>query len=217
MTPADRYREIPLGREALVYLRACLARGKTLARFLLARRDLSEGRIVTLLPPEADLACLHDFENGILPLPPSEAHVRLPQPDGSSATLVPVPNTDPALADLVRGFLAAGAGRVCLFEEALGRPSDPWLASVTVPFWVHGEELYWVVTDPDPAAIEDAITRAASFAPPTIAALSQRPDAAPSHGSAMTEHALAALARRAEQILVGAYDGEGYLVWTRPA
>lgn len=110
-----------LDPRALAYIRESLAEGHTLASYLLQRPDLEGGAVTTFVPDGVTDEAAHQFSyGGILPEPPADTHVHVPELNGSVSRMVPVPNTDPYLVQLIERFLRTGAGRICIFEEPVG-------------------------------------------------------------------------------------------------
>ncbi len=217
----NNFREIHLGSEALEYIRASLAQGKTLASYLLQRPDLENGHVLTFLPPQVSEEQVKEFTfGGKLPTPPAETHTFFTAKDGSRYKAIPIPNTDFWLVAAVEDFLKAGEGAICCFEDALAKPGDPWLSALDTPVWVFQDEVYHflVYTDPKGRKIESVIRRAKSIFPPLIGAftfVTKKIEAVvDARGLGSTE--LKTLAENAEKIVVGAYDGEGYLIWCSP-
>jgi hypothetical protein len=220
----DALSEIRLGPEAIEYIKDRLAQGKTLASLLLERRDLDGGEVVTFLPSNADLERISNFsQGGVLPTPPPETHQHYTTPDGTKTVLVPVPGTSSHLVTTIQEFLKQGEGRICLFESAVARPTDGFLSSPNAQdlrVLTFEENVYYFLTedDLDREKINKTVSYAISYLVIGVfAQLSKEDQFLPieqqiTRGE-ITLDDLKLLAERTEKIIVGAYDGEGYLIW----
>lgn len=211
--------EILLGPEAWVYFRQALADGKTLSHCVLERTDLRQGRLFTLLPPGASTENLNDFMSGgkLLPSPP-DTHVSVTFADGSpGGTLVPIPNANAELARHVEAFLKEGFDRLCILEDQMAEPGDPAALHSPANVVVLGPELYYVLgnQDADVRVIEDALCHASSSIYPPLVGVLTHGLAHSKNRRETTTAELRSFAERAEEIVVGAYDGEGYVLWSK--
>lgn len=220
--------EIRLGPEAIEFIKDRLAQGKTLSKFLLNRPDLDRGEVITLLPSGVDLKKIRNFsEGGVLPTPSSENHYRYSTPDGTKTLMVPVPNTTPALTAGIDEFLRENAGRLCLFESAVARPSYGFLSSPNAQdlrVLTFGEDVYYMLAndDIDPEKIKKTIGYSTSYLTiGVLAELSNKDKLLPIEQKMIrgeiTRDELKVIAERTQTIIVGAYDGESYLLWRRKA
>ena len=219
---SDTYKEITLGPEAVDYIRDRLAEGKTLAEFLLDRADLNKGRVTTFLPSNADLSKVNNFSSGgILSAPPPEMHRHYMTPHG--IRMVPVPNTSTQLAAIIQEFLKQGDVRVCLFESAVAKTTDGFLSTPNAKdlrvLSFQGNVYYLLKHQDNSEKIEKTLRYAKSFrALGVLVHLSKDKflpfdeDSAPKE---LTLDELKVLAEETEKMIIGAYDGEGYLIWSR--
>ncbi len=133
------------------------------------------------------------------------ANVGQEQPDGLSL-----------LAGEVLGFLKEAPERICIFEDALAKPSDP-VIKADASTWSHRDEVYRIVTrEADSNAVRDAIVFSRSWLFIGVCSMAPRPFSRPIPSlRVLTETDLVLIARAATKVVVGAYDGEGYLRWER--
>lgn len=200
--------EVQLGQKAALYVAEKLSLGKTLSRLLLNSHEISNGRISTKLPPGIDEREAHDFESGgKLPLGHNRA-----RPLGD---LEPVPNTNDAFVDEIRAFLDANNSRVCIFEDASAQPNDQFLRAITTRALTYDDEVYHLVCARDShEQMLKTIHAARSWL--FVGALTQVPDATGlCSKKTLTRDEIENLAQNAIGIVVGAYDGEGFVVWTK--
>lgn len=206
--------EIELDRDAITYLRSCLSDGKSLSAHLL-RLPLDEGRIVTYLPLTASPDAIKGFSvGGIIPT------VRLPREvDSDESEIVQLSRTEVELklADLISAYLNRSGRRYAIFEHALAEPTDPWLVQTPAKFFTYRSEVYVCLTSQDISneAIMSAIRTAATYRfTGILCTTSSLPDL--STGQVVEQDILRVLAESTQHIIVGAYDGESEIVWSRP-
>jgi hypothetical protein len=185
-------RPIPNRSAAVAWIRARLESGNTLAKRLLAL-PLDGGSVAATLPPDA----------------PDTAFARF---DAGGVTRRAA--TEPEVAELVAGYLRQGGGRCAVFEDALSRRGDPVLAKQGGRYaWVGDEVYHLLLPGDDRAQVTAALRRATSFS--FLGVLAASGGGELRAGQDLAPGALDALARAADHLLVGAYDGEGVLVWSR--
>jgi hypothetical protein len=133
--------------------------------------------------------------------------------------MVPIPNTDVALGQLISEFLASDSRRLCIFAHPLADSSDGWISSSRLRLATFGNDVYVLiassdVTDADKSA--NSIRSAKSLW--WSAVLVSTPVGLEEAGDRveLTEESLREIAARAEHILVEAYDQEGFLAWSKP-
>jgi hypothetical protein len=122
------------------------------------------------------------------------------------------------LASYILNYLEAGEERVCVFENHLGRLTDPWLLQAESRVLFLGEEVYHVVSAEvvDLDSIKAAINEAEDVTL-LIGVLSVWPQGSrlSPERREISDEDLRVLAEGAEKIIVSAYDGEGYLIWMK--
>src|SRR5689334_4255477 len=150
---SEAYKEIALGPEAIDYIKDRLAEGKTLAKFLLERGDLDKGKVTTFLPSDADLSKVNNFSRGgVLPAPPPETHRHYTTASGTRTLMVPVPDPSTQLAAMIQAFLKQEDARICLFESAVAKPTDGFLATPNAEdlcVLTLDEEVYFLLKEND--------------------------------------------------------------------
>ena len=216
----DKYKEIILGYTAIGYIRECLSYGLTLSKYISESVDLDTGQVMTAFPEDANLRTIYKLEyGGILPtLPESEWH-RVTGKDGSESIIVPKYPFTSYVVFTIRSFLESDTERICIFEDAVARPNDSALKRRKSHFVTLQDEVYDLLTKRESSDrdIEQAIKETGYDHPPLICAMTSLP--CEEHGflarQEITSEILRVLAERTEKIIVGAYDGEGYLIWHR--
>lgn len=203
----ETLREIDLGASGTAYVRECLESGKTFARLLLQSHDLNAGRVFTKLPAGVDNGAAKDFDSG----------GKLPDLYPRATNLQAVPDTDFLLIPKISEFLRGSPVNMCIFEDANAMPTDPFLQSVSTRYSAFQEEVYHLICQPDNNgdAISKTLRQAHSWL--TIGALTSAPQETEicAQRGDLTLSTLTTLAQRTEVIIVGAYDGEGYVIWRK--
>jgi hypothetical protein len=173
------------------------------------------------VPPDVDERAVRNVRNGRLLADP-ENYLNGETESGSMIRMAPTPDTDPILAWIIREYLQANMGRVVVFEDAMATPSDPCMRTVKKTAWrAFDNEVYYILRSRDSvdSKISQAIRDAKSAYPGLIGAMTAMPEIQ-SFAIArrkLTLDKLRDLGDRTERIIVGAYDGEGYLIWNKPS
>jgi hypothetical protein len=210
-------KKIRLGVEALGYIKAHLLRGGRLSHCLLELVDLHRGSVLTYLPGTVTDADAQDFSSGGKVSTPgnSGARFHVKGADGTTWTMVPTADSDEVLARIVHKYLETGADRVCILENAVARPGDPSLKSTEQILVFNNEVLHWLSSDKDLSTILNTIHRARSWRFVCVMTLAKDLPMPPAPGQELSDAHLRCVAAQAEALAVDAYDGEGYLIWSR--
>ncbi len=212
-------KETILDQRAIQYIQICLARGLTLSRNILARGFLVEGRASVLLPEDANSDVVYRFESGgILPPSPESTWHRFSTPEGRSYVMKPVPVFETYLIESIQSFLEADTGRVYVFENALARPSDPATQRYRSDVHFFNDEVYHVLMGGQRSCDEVELTIRESTT--SLNYVGVMTSLTPEARNLLVDKTVSAdtmkvLAERTERIIVGAYDGEGSIVWSR--
>jgi hypothetical protein len=213
--------EIQLDRDAVAYIRRYLAEGFTLSHALL-QLALETGTVVTYLPTTTSPDTRKQFAaGGILPAF-SELESQYVDVNGQGERLVQVTGNpirqeiEALVAGGIATYLHRPGRRYAVFEHALARPTDPWLETANVKFFYCQAEVYLFLTvsDDSLATIIKAKRAAQTYVfTGVLVAGEDLPDL--TSGQVVDTDVLQLLAARTEHIIVGAYDGEGELVWSK--
>lgn len=209
------YPERRLDHRALEHLKGCLEEGHTLARNVLEAKNLTRGRLSTFLPSTVPEEAVYRFTEGGK-LPPIEGGERIGvTPDGAPLRMVPVPQTRAQLVRLVQQHLAQDPRHVAVFEDPYAKRHDPFLTRCDRPYRCFDEEVYYWSGPPFEHTQPQKL-----FIPALrtlIGVLTMLPSVQPQPaGLTLTANVLAVLAQQARHVLVGAYDGESFVLWTAP-
>jgi hypothetical protein len=185
---------VEFGPEVITYIRSCLSEGDTISRYLLVQ-SLEGGRVTTQLPDDVDSEASQRFEVG---------------------GITKRSDTESYLVAFISAYLNQLGKRYVVFET-LARLGDASLASSKNRFFTYRTEIYYFLTskDCDPEKIINAIRKARSY--PFIGVLTSTLEDEPDiqTGHVLAPDVLEKFATRAEHILIGAYDSEGVLIWSK--
>jgi hypothetical protein len=197
------YRKVPLGHEAIQYIKDCLKDGKTLSNLLLDICYLDNGQVFTYLPSYLEEKDIKQFKVG-------GKIQRDFLEEGNS-------ETDLWLFSEIRSFLIVNNSKICVFEHALARPNDPWISLKKPHFFSYTNEVYIFLSSAEAESekIEHAVRAAVAYL--FIGVMTSMPyeSCFLRSGKVVTYEELKALAEKTERIIVGAYDYEGYIIWSK--
>jgi hypothetical protein len=220
-----RFNELELGR-VRPYIEEWLLKGWTLGRRFLESTDLSIGHVLTTLPSvvEVEAASTDLSFGGKVPRGPWPLCGVLTHPDGQRT---PTDDLEQGVLTFATDWLVGRRdGLLVLFYEIVpsaGPPGDQGRATLRsrerVRVGTFGRETYHLLPSQDFTDLDRIIhavgnvTSASGKMLGLLATSSKLPPV-----GVVTEldrEFMDALALDTEAVLVGAYDGEGHLVWTR--
>lgn len=213
-------RSIP-GRQAPLafdYIRACLSRGHSIARRLLDSVRFEQGQLMISLPVGVPISAMLDFRAGGRLKPDLRGAFSLETAHGHALTAVPRPSTDNRLAGFIAAYLQPHSNRICVFDDVISHPTDPLLRS-NRRIVLFREEVYRVMRQSDmarPFILQnirdaDALWYFMCIGAPAPASTNF------AAGRRFSAADLDWLAGKCDWLAVGAYDGEGYVMWRRGA
>jgi len=201
-------------RAAIDYTRQQLGSGNSLAKFLLEGFDFKTGTVFVLSAVPVSTIQITEFNWGHVPL--AEESAQYVTIESQPFLAYPKANSYELITEVIYSSLQESE-RVCVLENMLASPGDPWLKRAKSRVATHGAEVYHIVaaTERLREKIVDAVREAASLPVFTGAIGWQPPDPilADAGDATISTGQLRTLAKTADCIFVGAYDGEGYVVW----
>jgi hypothetical protein len=188
-------KKVEFGPEATIYIRKQLSWGKTLADLLL-RLPLEEGQVIAYLPTTASFEKSRDFETG-----------------GIAKTR----ETRPRLIAFISDYLSKPGKRYAVFEDPNAQVGDPHLQSSREQFFSHGIDVFSFLTpqDHDSERILYTVTSVSAWYFIGILTSIEKGEPDIQNRQIATKELLIELAKRTEHILIGAYDNEAKLIWSR--
>lgn len=202
---------------SLAYVRHVLSQGRSLSRLLLDL-DLEKGRIWTYLRSNVSLDYAQSHLNEtwlVVADDETEAAIVV---DGYRIRRKPT-FLVPLFVDFIQQFMERSSRAYCLFEDALRKTSDPFVANLRDESYAfHGEDIFYVIKhgSATPDAITKGLTETHSAWIQTILLTFLPADVADiGPGTEITAQQLSVLVNNVEAFLVSAFDGVGYVVWEK--
>jgi hypothetical protein len=211
------YEAIGVDSAALVYLRKCLAQGNQLARLLAALEDLGRGSAKVLIPFAAQPNSSQNYEQALVPEQPRDEQLHWRATDGTKWRAARVPDMTEALADQINEFFASHADGICVLEDAAAREGDPFLTRLSsrLSYGSDGTVFHLLfASDANTARVVTTIREAQSWQLAGCMATSSSD--VERESTRVSDGTLAQLAAIAQTIVVRAFDGDGWLIWSAP-
>ena len=191
----DNYAFKPIrSSQARTYMKSCLEDGHRLSRQLLKDHDFDRGEIVVILPK-------------------STRNVSKRKP--SLGGLANNQQSTAVLAQFLRFCLKLGC--LCLFENQLARKSDPFLRKCHSKVRFLNEQVYHIM---EPSQEDLEVVRTIREANNSIGLVGSIGFSAFRHTKKRVEGITASeisnLSKNTISVIVGAFDGESYMLWINP-
>jgi hypothetical protein len=184
--------------------------GKTLANQLMAK-SLTEGKVFAYVPENTRSELLYRFETGgIYPFDRSLLQ--------NSPALVPIQNdARPVVIDHIVQYLQQSKEHCCLFEDATGAPSDPWVKRSGIKYVHIDDEMYYFFgSHVQMATVEEALkTSEGYYFLCVLGSLPAEKQKGFSPFTSLNIEQLKDFSSNVVSFFVRAYDGEGYLEWCK--
>ena len=211
-----------LGLDAVAYLRSYLARNAEVGNLLgplVSRGDLEAGSTWAFLPSATSERARADFAAGGL-VPQGR---RVQDADGTAFAYLRTDLLDIPVIEWAAGQLDnddSGRAVICV-EDAISRRSHLARApsELSLPTVICGDHLYVYASSPSDPRLGPVVRGArGAFWQPHVGMITTWPAhlrrAEP--GQVIDLDTLAEMAKLARAVIVGAWDGEGFLIWEPP-
>lgn len=121
------------------------------------------------------------------------------------------------MISLIEIQLQSEENQVCIIEDTLSKPQDPYLSLLNTKLMIYDDEVYHVFTREDIAKIKNNFLRIKT-APTFIGAITSLPIKLIKSFNTKKEvdfEDLEVIVNGIEKLFVGAYDGESYIIWSK--
>lgn len=190
--------QVDLGLDGINHIRWSLSQSlSSLSSYLLQTLPLDAGRVFTFAPTEIGARRLANFREGIF---------------GAREA----PKALDRVCMLAVAYLRRSGPRYLIFEDVNAQVGDPWLKNAFVRAVSYDGEIYHVLgtEDVDKAAVRRTMSYAKGYVTNGILTGSLSiPPLQP--GQHLEVSQLIALAEATDFVLVEAYDGESFVIWSR--
>jgi len=193
------------------YLIEQLDNGRVLSRLIIDVQDFNQGRFYAIGEKGALEKKVDNYDEG--GLLPSRAEDSQTFSGESGIRVQRRPNSTLAFRHFLEGFLKVDQDNVCFFEDANSLIGDKSLNPSLRIFSHEGQVLYMLDSrDIGTKRVLDTIQKSYSWM--FVCILTTWSKALETYANNLTLEDLKEIAQNLTSICIGAYDGEGFLVWT---
>jgi len=200
--------ELPLQRSVPYIVSVLDDSRRSLAAAVRTATDFSMGNVVTWLPPGGQIPA--GFVRGGLFPEPEKAEWRY----GSEGVAKPVPTTVDAIATEIETFISEHSHRLCLLANENIDPGDQ-VAALYQDTIAYKNELYHLILKGTSRCRIANTIKLAKSVPVFMGVLSSTTLAPEIGDGTISEFSFREVATRTEGVIVGAFDGEGFLLWRK--
>ncbi len=198
--------------DSFKYLRSQLnIGGKALSNYI-NMLPIESGKVFSFVPKGTSEKSLYEFEKGGLYFFDKELLKQVPP-------LVPIQNeARPLLISTVYNYLNSGMENCCIFEEPIALPSDPWVKNSMIKYVHINNEMFYFFDNKNKDIKEIDRAFKASEAHYFLCALSSFNTFEHDKFISFKEITIELIKEVVDNLnsfFVRAYDGEGYLMWTK--
>ncbi|MEO6391375.1 MAG: hypothetical protein ABIP75_05940 [Pyrinomonadaceae bacterium] len=199
------------------YFQQYLDDGGSLSKILARSLPLESGSISALLPEGFDQSAVHSLDTGgIIPVP-DEVMAKESRRLESGGIMVPKLDTREELEIIVRKFLQENKDGIVVFEDQTSEPTDPWLKNSGTRIFSYDQEVFHYLVPKDcdfPERINKTISAAGGWRFVGTLVLKDEISSKLQTTSAIaTREDLERIAASISAVVVGAFDGESFLIW----
>jgi hypothetical protein len=198
------------GLKPFEYIKERLLWGSKVLSGSVAKIDLEKGKVYALVPAGISEDHLYSFEQGGL------YYSEIKEINNTRIQSV-VNNSKELFQELIFNHIASASGNCCVFEEPDGSPSDPWVSKLNAEYIHYNEEMYYFFNTSNIARekIEQATNYADGYYFLCVLSSLDNELSEFKSGDEISFDSLKTIADNCQTFFVGAYDGEGYLMWSK--
>jgi len=204
--------KIPLKRKKTTdYIFSQLRDGNLLSKTILSKVNFESGKFYVLLPSDAFIDKIYAFSlGGIIPSTPCGKDRYYVHCLNEEVIPKQVITTDKELSSFIFQFLSKNENHVAILEDVISKASDPYLKKISSDLILNGDEVYYLlnchVTEADVRCKVRLATQAWHFVG-LLSSYQFKCNTALEFFESLCEYC--------QYVIIGAYDGEGYLIWER--
>jgi hypothetical protein len=179
---------------------------------LLKLLDFKEGYFFTLLPEDSNFERLYEFKAGvILPQFPVQEQII----DEKKITFSRIPNRRKELSEMILKAMNSKPQFSCIFDDVRGRPHDKWSdSSFDLNLMFYQEDVYFLLNKNNISLERICKCLKMSCAIWHSLCVITSADFA-NIERLLTLEKIQEICLNVELVIVGAYDGEGYIFWEK--
>jgi hypothetical protein len=197
------------------YIQSTIDQANALSSALLKLINFEKGTFFTLLPEDANNERLYEFEAGlILHQNPTENYLI----NGKEASYTKTPKMDGEVAEFILNKLNSDHSLACLFDDVTRHATDKYHMELFRDFGKNHEMQVYYFINNKYATIElitACLQKSCSFWHSLCILFENTIDFSDNKKISLTE--IDAICINIKLIIIGAYDGEGYIFWERVA
>ena len=213
----DKLDKYYLGKDGKKHILHQLKNGNSLSQHLLKKINLEEGQTFTYVPFGLSDYCVKQFERGGILDSKKMPRKFYVTPEGKKYIMVKSPNLDSFLVSWILKYVKNKNNYYCVFEEVLLNSNDEIGNIRSKRILTKGKELFYLLEQKDlnENALKETIKQVRT--PWHFVAMLAEGDLSYLKNTAgqerVSESEMLKLCECVRVIIVGAYDGEGYVFW----
>ncbi|MGE0831248.1 MAG: hypothetical protein AB7N99_01145 [Simkaniaceae bacterium] len=174
--------------------------------------NFQQGNFFTLLSPNSNLMHLSKFkEGGLLPSNPIEQYCI----KGKKSSYSNIPTIQTEISDFI--FKEMNEKQLnCVFDDVIRSPNDKKPTNLFINYgFTHQNEIYYIIekNSASPQLIENCLEKSNAFWHSLC--ILTKTNFSDLNKKMLSQEKLTEICHNTKIIIVGAYDGEGYLFWEK--
>lgn len=203
-------------QKTLPYFLNSLKDSNYVSGIVIACIDFTKGKFFTLLPDSVDREKIYEFSNGgILPQNPIQRKPIGSLPGVHEFSMIPSITNE--LAGIVEKFLQKNEENVCLIDDVIRNSKDSFQKDVELSECVvfHDQDVYYLINNQrsKSSLIVKCLRNSRAFWHSLC--IFSKTSIRDIQGKIITDLQIKDICMNAQFLIVGAYDGEGYVFWER--
>ena len=198
--------------KTLLYFLDHIKCGKTLSEKVIKKTDLTHGFFSVILPSDAKLDRLFNFDEGgvIPPVPCKKEYYHI---KGTPEEFHPnkIITMDHECSEFIADFLSKSRNNLAIIENYMLDPQSPYVEIKNVRMIPFGSEVYYFLNQNNSVGEIYETLRKSSQVWHFLSVLTHLPVVP----NVLTDTAIDQICENIKYIIAGAYDGEAYIYWKK--